>query len=687
MPHSTLIRNPRFARYWLATTVSGAGTSVSLVAIPLLAMSKLHANDGSVGLLRMAEMLPYLLLSIPVGVIADRVPRRPLLTTADISRFVLIGALPVLYGSHLLSMPVLITVMAGVGCFTVTYDVAQFSLLPALVGDDKLVDANSALESARGGAASLGPSLGGVLVSAFGVVNAVLADACSYLYSGLTFLTMRGVVDSPARQESGDGPHILDGARFVVGTPLLRYLTAYLGVNNFMIQGVLTAALLFFVHILTLPTYAVGLAVGSYGVGFLSGAILARPVGRAVGAGKLLVASSVLGAIGITVVAFAPPSTSSTVFSLLVAMVGMALAGLAGPLFNVHAATLRLQATPPDRLGRVTAAVKLCSQGTVAIGAAVGGLLAATAGPRAALFAFGAASLAATILLLPTPVRRARAREGRMVTMTEPEERDRQDRWTALGIRTDIPHPARVYDYLLGGKDNFAVDREAAEMSLKISPEILDSARANREFLVRAVRFLRDSGIRQFLDIGTGLPTSPNTHEVAQSGHPDARVVYVDNDPVVFLHAESLMADNKTTAVVRADLRDVGEVLTAARKSLDFAEPVGLLFVACLHNIPDSDDPAAIVARYLAALAPGSFLVISHVTDELAPERMHAITAEYAKRGTVFVGRSKEAIRHMFSGAELVDPGIVLNPHWRPDTPKLGHHASRVWGYCGVARA
>jgi hypothetical protein len=121
-------------------------------------------------------------------------------------------------------------------------------------------------------------------------------------------------------------------------------------------------------------------------------------------------------------------------------------------------------------------------------------------------------------------------------------EQERHDRWKALGIRTDVPHPARVYDYLLGGKDNFAVDREAAEMSLAISPEILDSARANRKFLVRAVRFLRDSGIRQFLDVGTGLPTSPNTHEVAQSGHPEARVVYVDNDPVVFLHAESLMA-------------------------------------------------------------------------------------------------------------------------------------------------
>lgn len=269
--------------------------------------------------------------------------------------------------------------------------------------------------------------------------------------------------------------------------------------------------------------------------------------------------------------------------------------------------------------------------------------------------------------------------------MTDQEEQRRRDHWRSLGIRTDKPHPARVYDYLLGGKDNFAADREAAEMSLKISPEILHSARANRKFMVRAVEFLRDSGIRQFLDIGTGLPTSPNTYEVARSGHPEARVVYVDNDPVVFLHAESLMAGDGTTAVVRADLRDVTEVLAAAGKLLDLTRPVGLLFVACLHNIPDADDPAGIVARYLTALAPGSYLVISHVTDELDPDRMHAITAEYAKRGTVFIGRGKAAIQRMFNGGALVDPGVVLASYWRPDAGHPDPNADRTWAYCGVA--
>jgi hypothetical protein len=272
-----------------------------------------------------------------------------------------------------------------------------------------------------------------------------------------------------------------------------------------------------------------------------------------------------------------------------------------------------------------------------------------------------------------------------MMTAQHSSGQEANDRWKALGIRTDIPHPARVYDYLLGGKDNFVADREAAEMSLKISPEILHSARANRQFLVRTVRFLRDTGIRQFLDIGTGLPTSPNTHEVAQEGHPDARVVYVDNDPVVFLHAEALMADRDTTAVVRADLRDTGEVLTAAGKHLDFTRPVALMFVASLHNIPDSDDPPGIVARYLAALAPGSCLAISHATDELAPERMHAITAEYAQRGTVFVGRSKEAIAGLFNGRELVDPGVTLVSYWRPDNGQLDNNADQVWAYGGIA--
>jgi S-adenosyl methyltransferase len=194
------------------------------------------------------------------------------------------------------------------------------------------------------------------------------------------------------------------------------------------------------------------------------------------------------------------------------------------------------------------------------------------------------------------------------------DEQEARERWTELGIRVDIPHPARVYDYMLGGKDHFAADREMAEVGLRHMPEMRVSSRENRAFLVRAVRFLRDAGIRQFLDIGSGLPTSPITHEVARESGLGARVVYVDNDPVVFRLAQAQMADDEGIAVVPAELRDADDVLEQAGELLDFSQPVGLLLVAVLHNIADAEDPAGIAARYMSALAPGSYVVISHST-------------------------------------------------------------------------
>lgn len=252
-------------------------------------------------------------------------------------------------------------------------------------------------------------------------------------------------------------------------------------------------------------------------------------------------------------------------------------------------------------------------------------------------------------------------------------------------IRTDIAHPARVYDFWLGGKDNFAADRAAAEQVIQVMPEILDTVRGNRQFLVRSVRFLRDAGIRQFIDIGSGLPSSPNVHEVAQAGHTGARVVYVDNDPVVFLHAEALMAGKGATAVVRSDLRDVDEVLTKAAELVDFTQPTALLFVGCLHHIVDSDDPAGIVARYLTALAPGSYLVISHATDDPSPEKMRANSEVAESSGAILIPRSKDAILRMFNGRELVDPGLVLVSYWRPENGDPGPNADRAWAYGGVA--
>ena len=253
------------------------------------------------------------------------------------------------------------------------------------------------------------------------------------------------------------------------------------------------------------------------------------------------------------------------------------------------------------------------------------------------------------------------------------------------GIAPEGAHPARVYDYWLGGTNNFAADRAAAEQVLQVMPEIVDTVRGNRRFLVRAVAFLRNAGMRQFLDIGSGLPSSPNVHEVAQAGNTGARVVYVDHDPVVCSHAEAMTAGDDTTAVVLADLRDTAEVLSGAGKLLDFPRPVGLLFAGCLHHIPDSGDPAGTVARYLAALVPGSYLVISHATDEFSPQKMRANAQVADSSGTILIPRGKDAILRMFNGRELVDPGLVLVSRWRPEDGEPGPDAERAWAYGGVA--
>jgi SAM-dependent methyltransferase len=255
---------------------------------------------------------------------------------------------------------------------------------------------------------------------------------------------------------------------------------------------------------------------------------------------------------------------------------------------------------------------------------------------------------------------------------------------TEQDVGADIAHPARVYDYWLGGTDNFDADRAAAEQVMRFMPEILDTVRGNRRFLARAVGFLREAGIRQFIDIGSGLPNRPNVHEVAQAGDPDARVVYVDNDPLVFSRAAALTAPDRVT-VVQADLRDVDEVLARAGELLDLTRPAGLLFVGCLHHIIDADDPAGIVARYLSALAPGSYLVVSHVTNERAPEKMRANSEVAESSGAVLIPRGKDAILRMFNGRELVEPGLVLVSYWRPEGGEPGPDADRAWAYGGVA--
>jgi hypothetical protein len=262
-----------------------------------------------------------------------------------------------------------------------------------------------------------------------------------------------------------------------------------------------------------------------------------------------------------------------------------------------------------------------------------------------------------------------------------------------VDLRTDRPHPARVYDYLLGGKDNFEADRAAAQQGMKANPNSLIPPRENRAFLQRAVRYLAaQAGIRQFLDIGTGIPTAPNVHQVAQAVAPQARVVYVDNDPIVLAHARALLTSSPEgrTEYIDADLRDVDGILNSPylRATLDLTEPVGLLLIAILHFVGDDDDPYGIVERLLAALPAGSYLALSHLTGDFDPQAWEGVAAVYRRSGVTMQVRSRPQIERFFAGLDLVEPGLQVLPHWRPDPTGEPSHASdtQVSVYGGVAR-
>lgn len=258
-----------------------------------------------------------------------------------------------------------------------------------------------------------------------------------------------------------------------------------------------------------------------------------------------------------------------------------------------------------------------------------------------------------------------------------------------VAFDTSVAHMARVYNYWLGGKDNFAADREAGEQAIAANPAILRDVRANRAFLARAVRYLAtECGIRQFLDIGTGIPTASNTHEVAQTVAPECRIVYVDNDPVVLAHARALLTSEPegATAYIDADLRGPAKILDIAARTLDLSRPVAVTLLAILHLIPDEDDPYGIVATLMAAVPPGSYLALSHPASDIRP----AAVAEMARRMNARLGgstrgtmRDQGEIRRFFDGLELVGPGVVQLPQWRPAGPVS---AAEVAVWCGVAR-
>ncbi|MGW2379791.1 SAM-dependent methyltransferase [Streptomyces sp. NPDC001658] len=252
-------------------------------------------------------------------------------------------------------------------------------------------------------------------------------------------------------------------------------------------------------------------------------------------------------------------------------------------------------------------------------------------------------------------------------------------------IDTSRPHPARIYDYLLGGKDNYEVDQQAGDALAARAPEARLSVRANRAFLQRAVRHVTGAGIRQILDVGTGLPTSPNIHETAQEAARDVRVAYVDNDPIVKAHADALLSSSGATSIVLADLRDPRSVVDHpdVRRIIDFDEPVALFLVAILHFLTDVEKPGQIVATLRDALPPGSFLVLSHATGDLADRR--DAQAVYNNATATMNLRSHAEIERFFDGFDLLEPGLVQVPFWRPDTPPPAR-SEEVGFYGGVAR-
>jgi len=243
-------------------------------------------------------------------------------------------------------------------------------------------------------------------------------------------------------------------------------------------------------------------------------------------------------------------------------------------------------------------------------------------------------------------------------------------------LDTTTAHPARIWDYWLGGKDNFAADREAAERVAQASPVVVDIARADRAFLVRVVRHLAvDIGIRQFLDIGTGLPTANNTHEVAQDAAPASRVVYVDNDPIVLVHARALLTSNPqgATAYVQADARDTDTILAKAAETLDLSQPVAVMLLGVLLFIPDEDDPYSITARLMSALPADSYLAVSHGASDIDVEAAMTGSGRYNERSSVPLRlRSRGDFTRFFNGLDILAPGVVPLDLWEPGRAVAG---------------
>ena len=260
--------------------------------------------------------------------------------------------------------------------------------------------------------------------------------------------------------------------------------------------------------------------------------------------------------------------------------------------------------------------------------------------------------------------------------------------WAPPEVDTTRANTARVYDYWLGGTHNFLPDQDLARAIVAVNPYMRETVRANRAFLRRAVRFLAAQGITQFLDIGSGIPTQGNVHEVAQQASPGARVVYVDTDPVAIAHSKAILAGNPDAAIIDADLREPEKILAhdVTRQLLDLSQPTALLLGAVLHFIGDGEDPHGIVATLRDGLAPGSYLVASHATDDESTAQLQAAGKAYNAKSAVHLRmRSRPEVSRFFDGFELMEPGVVWLPLWRPDSPAdVPADPSRLAGWVGV---
>jgi O-methyltransferase involved in polyketide biosynthesis len=270
--------------------------------------------------------------------------------------------------------------------------------------------------------------------------------------------------------------------------------------------------------------------------------------------------------------------------------------------------------------------------------------------------------------------------------MTPPEG----DYTPPVNLHTDQPHSARMYDYLLGGKDNYTVDREAAEKAIAAFPMLRTAAQENRKFVGRAVRYLVETtGIRQFIDLGSGLPTAENVHQVAQRHDPLARVVYVDHDPIVLVYGQALLDKDERTSVIQGDIREPRTVLDdpGTRALIDFNEPVAVLAVAVMHFVTEEENPLGVMNVLRDSVVPGSHFVLSHATADIAPEKAWGVQKAYRAQGVPLTLRSKEEFRPFFDGLELVDPGIEVVSEWRSTIPadKRPPHGDVSW-YGGIGR-